>query len=209
MKKILSFISIFVLVFCLVSPVFAVDGYSFDLQYTGTIVKNQAKDANVLLVGVNAPAYTNVIIKVDIAGPATPTILATDNTGTEHDIAQLGYWGPTSGFPVQGDFTNTTPIKATFPEEGNYTITLTLQDVTNNYVAIASRTFTIQVYEDNTGGNIVSNVVDNNVTNGVDNTISELPKTGTSVIEYVMYFMTTVLILSIIGIYINKKRINS
>lgn len=120
-------------------------------------------------------------------------------------LHNFGYWGPTAGFPVQGDFTNTTPIKATFPEEGNYTITLTLQDVTNNYVAIESRTFTIQVYEDNTGGNIVSNVVDNNL----DNSISELPKTGTSIIEYVMYFMIAVLIISIIGIYINKRRINS
>lgn len=208
MRKILSFISIFILVFCLVSPVFAVDGYSFDLQYTGTIVKNQVKDANVLLIGVNAPAYTNVIIKVDVTGPATPTILATDTTGVEHDIAQLGFWGPTAGFPVQGDFTNTTPIKATFPEEGNYTITLTLQDVNNSYTAIASRTFTIQVYEDNTGGNIVGNVVDNTVTNAVDNTIEELPKTGTSVVEYVMYIMAVVIVISIVGIYLNKRRTN-
>lgn len=205
MRKILSFITIFMLVFCLVSPVFAADGYSFDLQYTGTIVKNQAKDAEVLLVGVNATAYTNVIIKVDITGPATPTILATDNTGTEHDIAQLGYWGSTAGFPVQGDFTNTTLVKATFPEEGNYTITLTLQDVNNSYAAIESRTFNIQVYEDNTGGNIVlGNVVDNTV----DNTIEELPKTGTSVIEYVMYIMVVVILLSIVGIYINKRKVN-
>lgn len=208
MRKILSFISIFMLVFCLVSPAFAVDGYSFDLQYTGTIVKNQVKDANVLLIGVNAPAYTNVIIKVDVTGPATPTILATDTTGVEHDIAQLGFWGPTAGFPVQGDFTNTTPIKATFPEEGNYTITLTLQDVNNSYTAIASRTFTIQVYEDNTGGNIVGNVVDNTVTNAVDNTIEELPKTGTSVVEYVMYIMAVVIVISIVGIYLNKRKVN-
>lgn len=205
MRKILSFIIVFMLIFSLVNPVFAVDEYSFDLQYTGTIVKNQVKDAKVLLIGVNAPAYTNVIIKVDITGPATPTILATDSTGVEHDIVQLGHWGPTAGFPVQGDFTNTTPIKATFPEEGNYTITLTLQDVTNSYAAIASKTFTIQVYEDNTGGNIV----DNTVTNVVNNTIEELPKTGTSVIEYVMYIMAVVIILSIIGIHLNKRRVNS
>ena len=104
MKKILSLLLIFMIVICFISPVFAVDGYSFDLQYTGTIVKNQAKDAKVLLIGVNAPAYTNVIIKVDITGPATPTILATDNTGTEHDIAQLRILGTNSRFFCSGRF---------------------------------------------------------------------------------------------------------
>ena len=114
MKKILSFVMIIALVLCSISPVFAVDEYSFDMQYTGTIVKNVEKDSVVILTGVNGTLHTNVQIKVDIIGPATPKLLATDTAGVEHDIAQTGYWGPDGGFAVQGEFENKTPIKATF-----------------------------------------------------------------------------------------------
>ncbi len=209
MKKLLSCIAVVLFIFCSISKVLAVDGYSFDLQYEGTVVKNQEKTGKVLLVGVNAPAYTNVRIKVEMTGPATPKVLATDETGTEYDIAQLGYWGPSAGFAVGGNFRNETPIKVTYPEEGTYTTTLSLIDVTNGNTVITSKTFTVQVYEDNTVGNVVSNTVTNEIGNIVNNnTIEELPKTGTSVIEYVMYIIGLVLILSIIGAYLNKRRIN-
>lgn len=205
MKKLLSFITVFAIVLCSVSVVFAQDEYSFDLQYTGTIVKNVEKDAVVLLTGVNGTPHTNVQIKIDITGPATPKILATDSTGTEFDIAQLGYWGPTAGFAVGGDFVNKTPIKATFVEEGSYTIKLSLVDLANGNAVITTKTFDIEVYEDVPGGNVVSNVVDNTVEG---NTLEELPKTGTSVIEYVMYTIAIVLIISIVGIYLNRRRVN-
>lgn len=204
MKKLLSFIMIFTIVLCSVSIVFAQDEYSFDLQYTGTIVKNVEKDAVVLLTGVNGTPHTSVQIKVDITGPATPKILATDSTGTEYDIAQLGYWGPPSGFAVGGDFVNRTPIKATFIEEGSYTIKLSLVDLANGNAVITTKTFDIEVYEDVPGNNTVSNVIDN----AVGNTIEELPKTGTSVVEYVMYIIAIVLIISIIGMYLNRRKVN-
>lgn len=204
MKKLLSFIMIFTIVLCSVSVVFAQDEYSFDLQYTGTIVKNVEKDAVVLLTGVNGTPHTSVQIKVDITGPATPKILATDSTGTEYDIAQLGYWGPPSGFAVGGDFVNRTPIKATFIEEGSYTIKLSLVDLANGNAVITTKTFDIEVYEDVPGNNTVSNVIDN----AVGNTIEELPKTGTSVVEYVMYIIAIVLIISIIGMYLNRRKVN-
>ena len=206
MKKLLSFVMIFAIVLCSVSVVFAQDEYSFDLQYTGTIVKNVEKDAVVLLTGVNGTPHTSVQIKVDITGPATPKILATDSAGTEYDIAQLGYWGPPSGFQIGGDFVNRTPIKATFIEEGSYTIKLSLVDLANGNAVITTKTFDIEVYEDVPGGNVVSNVIDNAVVEG--NTLEELPKTGTSVVEYVMYIIAIVLIISIIGMYINRKRVN-
>lgn len=201
MKKLLSFIMIFTIVLCSVSVVFAQDEYSFDLQYTGTIVKNVEKDAVVLLTGVNGTVHTNVQIKVDITGPATPKILATDSTGTEYDIAQLGYWGPPSGFAVGGDFVNRTPIKATFVEEGSYTIKLSLVDLANGNAVITTKTFDIEVYEDVPGGNVIGNAVE-------ENTIEELPKTGTSVVEYVMYIIAIVLIISIIGMYLNRRKVN-
>lgn len=200
MKKILSFIIVFTVIICSFNIVFAADGYNIELQYTGTIIKNVEKEAKVLLVGANATPHSNVRIKVDITGPAIPKLLATDSTGVEHDIAQIGYWGPDTGFAVGGDFTNTTDIKATFPEEGTYTITLSLIDVANSNAVIESKRVEIQVYEDN----VSNNTIENNVVNG----INELPKTGRSVVEYAIYVIGLTLILSIIGIYLNKKRIN-
>ena len=204
MKKLLSFLIIFVIVISNSSIIFAADEYSFDIQYTGTVTKNIEKNANVLLVGVGGTLYTNVRIKVDIIGPATPVILATDTNQSEIDIAQEGYWGPPTGFPVQGDFTNTTPIKATFPEEGTYTITLSLINVNNSNSVITSKSFTIEVFED------IPPAVDNVVNNTTQqNTIEELPKTGTSVVEYAMYIIGLAIIIAIVGIYINKKKIRA
>ena len=193
---------ILAVIVCTVSPVFAANEYSFDLQYTGNIIKNVQKDAVVLLTGVNGTLHTNVQIKVDITGPAKPKLLATDSTGAEHDIAQLGYWGPQGGFAVQGDFVNRTPIKATFVEEGNYTITLSLIDLTNNSAVITARTIHLQVYEDQLQQN---NTVSNNVIE--NNMIEELPKTGTGMVEYVVYIGVLGVILWGIGVYLNKQKI--
>lgn len=206
MKKIISFMMIFAIVFCSMSSVFAADEYSFDMEYTGNIIKNIEKDAVVILKGVNAPVHSNVLIKVDIKGPATPKILATDSTGTEYDIAQLGSWGPPSGFAVGGDFENRTPIKATFPEEGSYTITLTLVDVANANQVITSRVFNLEVFEDEAPVNnvVVNDIVPNNTVE--NNMLEELPKTGTSVIEYVTYVIILSIVLWGIGMYLNKRR---
>lgn len=196
MKKILSFMMIIAIMFCMVSPVLAADEYSFDLQYTGNIVKNVEKDAVVLLTGVGGTLHTSVQIKVEITGPALPKLLATDATGVEHDIAQMGYWGPASGFAVQGDFVNKTPIKATFVEEGNYSIKLSLIDLANANAVITTKTFDLQVYEDAVPEN---NVVENNM-------IEELPKTGTSIWEYVAYVAILTVVLWAFGMYLNKRK---
>lgn len=192
--------------FALNGLVFAADEYSFDLQYTGTIIKNEEKNANVLLVGVNGTLHTNVQIKVKITGPATPKILATDSNGTEYDIAQLGYWGPPSGFPVQGDFTNTTPIKATFTEAGTYTIELSLVDVANANSVITSKTFTVEVLSTETpaANNItINNEVLNNTT------VEELPKTGTSIAEFILYTFVFGLLLTGSIIYLNRRNVHN
>ena len=209
MKKIITFVTMFTIVCCIISPVFAANEYKFDLQYTGNIVKNEEKNANVLLIGENALPYAKVQIKVSINGPATPKILANDSLGTEIDIAKEGKWGPDEGFAVQGSFTNTTPVRATFPEEGTYTITLSLVDLSNQSSVIATKTFSLEVYEDaELENNLVPN--DNNIiTNNMieNNMINELPKTGTSITEYVVYITVLSIVLFIIGRYLNKKRI--
>lgn len=196
MKKIISCIMIFAIAVCSMSQVFAVEPYTFDLSYNGSIVKNEEKQAIVVLTGVEGTPYANALIKVKIEGPATPELLATDSLGNQVNIAQTGYWGPVEGFPIGGSFINTTVIKATFPEEGTYTITLSLVDVANNNAVITSKAFTLEVYEDQTP--IVNNVV----------VPEELPKTGTSVFEYVLYTIGIVLVLSMVGVYLRSRRTN-
>ena len=132
MKKIVLPVLICCLLIAFATYSYAADGYTFGLEYEGTIKVNEAKNAKVQLIGTNGPTYTNVRIKVDIQGPSTPKLLATDSAGNEYDIAQLGYWGPDAGFAVQGTFTNVTPVTATFDKAGEYTITLSLIDVSAN-----------------------------------------------------------------------------
>lgn len=203
MRKIASIIITFAIILGITNYSLAANEYSFDLQYTGTVVKNEEKSAKVLLIGKSGTLYSKVRIKVDINGPAKPKLMATDTNNVEHDIAELGYWGPPQGFPVQGDFTNTTPIRATFPEKGKYTITLSLINLENDSV-ITTKSFDVNVTEqaitDNNNNN--TNNTTNNITN---NNIEELPKTGKSIWEYTIFFASVVIILGIVGMYIKSK----
>ena len=202
MKKIVLPVLICCLLVALATFSYAADGYTFGLEYEGTVKVNEAKNAKVQLIGTNGPTYTNVRIKVDITGPGTPTILAYDSTGVQHDIVQLGYWGPDAGFAVQGTFTNETPVVATFNTAGNYTIVLSLVNVANNNEVIATRSINLTVEAANTGNtvgnavgntvsNTVSNTVNNTVNNMTNNTVTEIPKTGTGIFEYILCFVIT------------------
>lgn len=198
LKKIVSIILILIIGLGIANYSLAANEYSFDLQYTGTVVKNEEKNANVLLIGQNGTLYPKVRIKVDINGPATPKIMATDSNDVEHNIAELGYWGPAEGFAVQGDFTNTTPIRATFPEAGKYTIKLSLINLTDGSV-ITTKSFEVDVIsEEVPPENVISNEIVNN--------IEELPQTGTSIFEYIAYFSIIVIIFGVVGMYIYRKR---
>ena len=174
----------------------------FDISYDGEVKINEEKDAIIILAGENTPVHTNVRVKVDIEGPATPKILATDSLGNELDIAELGYWGPDAGFAIGGTFSNETPIRATFTEEGTYTITLTLIDVQNANDILSQRVFGINVVGDEP---IVNEVV-NQVTNEIANEpVQELPKTGTSLTEYAMY-ATLILVVIYLWYQIRERR---
>jgi len=181
--------------------VYAADEYTFDLEYQGAIVVNEEKDAAVTLTGVNGPTYTNVLIKVNIEGPATPKLLAYDSTGTEYDIAQLGSWGPPSGFAVQGSFTNRTPIRATFTKAGEYKFTVSLVDLNNSNAIITSREFTLQVSD-------VEDTTTNNTITNTENTVTEIPKTGLSFGEMIMPIMAIVSII-LVGTIVAKKKYNN
>lgn len=220
MKKIILPVLICCLLVLTATLSYAADGYSFGLEYEGTIKVNEAKNAKVQLIGTNAPAYANVRIKVDITGPGTPKLLATDSNSVQHDIAQIGYWGPDAGFAVQGTFTNETPVIATFDKAGNYTIVLSLVNVANNNAVITTRsinltveaanadnTNTVQNTVNNVIGNTVKNTIENNtVGNIVNNTVTEIPKTGTGIFEYTLCFIITAATIGIGYVLIRSNK---
>ena len=189
--------------------VYAADEVSFIISYDGIVVENEAKAVNIVLEGKSAPTYTQVRVKVDVSGPATPTLIAKDSLGADIDIAQTGYWGPAQGFPIQGDFKNETPVTATFPKAGEYTITVSLLDLANSNTVITTKTITVDVQEQAVMTNTIENTITNTVENTVENTVNneevtELPKTGTSLVEYVIYAL--VILAFVYMIYSIKKK---
>ena len=202
MKKVFTLLLVFLFTFTFTS-VYAADEFTFDLTYTGDVIKDQEKSATVVLKGTNAPTYTNVRIKVDITGPATPTIFAYDSQGTKIDIAQTGYWGPDAGFAVAGTFENTTPIQATFSKEGTYTITLSLIDIANNNNVITSKVFTVNVESDLVDNNDINEANDTN-----ENNVTEIPKTGTSIGEYAV-MCAVIFAVCYFGYFIYRKKVIS
>ena len=179
----------------------AAEEYSFELEYTGEIIANEEKDAAVSLIGVNGTQYTNVRIKVEVTGPATPKLIATDSLSNQIDIAETGYWGPDGGFPIQGSFTNRTPIKATFPMAGDYSIKLSLINLNNSNNAIITRDFQIHVSEPETNTPTENTIIGNTT----ENIITEIPKTGLSFGEMGIYAIFAVLIIVIAYMLYMKK----
>jgi len=174
----------------------------FDVIYEGSIKVNQEKETLIVLAGENTPLHSNVRVKVDIEGPAKPKLMATDSAGNVIDIAQEGFWGPASGFPIQGTFRNETKVISTATEPGTYTFTLSLLDVQNNNDILAQKAVTFQVQPDTPP---ITNVTINETVNEIVNEpMPELPKTGTSLIEYVVYIV--VLSVIIYAVYQIRER---
>ena len=170
------------------------NGYEFIVAFEGEVKKDTPKNATVTLRGTNATPYTNVQIKVEqLSGPSTPEILATDSAGNTYNIAEIGAWGPPSGFAVGGSFENVTPIIATYDVAGTYVSRISLVDVNNSNAVITSTEFTVNVTDDtvaDTNNTVNNNVVTNNTI--ANNTVTEIPKTGTSIWTYM--FVAIVLI---------------
>lgn len=177
----------------------------FDISYEGEVKVNEEKSTLIILAGENTPIHTNVRVKVDIDGPATPKLLATDSLGTQIDIAQWGYWGPETGFAIGGTFSNETPVKATFTEAGAYTIKLSLLDVQNGNDILAEKQVTIQVREDTPNTPAVNETVNELVNEIVNEPVEELPKTGTSLIEYAIYAIILFVVIYL-GYQIRERR---
>lgn len=193
MKKLSCFIATILFILSVISiQVNAAAELEFELKYDGGIVVNETKEGSVILRGTNASTYSNVRVKVDVEGPGTPKLIATDTNQQEFDLVDIKYWGPPDGFPVAGTFENETPIKATFPVAGTYTIKLTLVNMQASEAEIISKSFTVEVLEDATNVNEV---------NEPENEVEKLPQTGNSTVEYVMY----IAIVAALVIFVSYK----
>lgn len=193
MKKLSCFIVTILFILSVISiQVNAAAELEFELKYEGDIVVNETKEGSVILRGTNASTYSNVRVKVDVEGPGTPKLIATDTNQQEFDLVDIKYWGPPEGFPVAGTFENETPIKATFPVAGTYTIKLTLVNMQASEAEIISKSFTVEVLEDATNVNEV---------NEPENEVEKLPQTGNSTVEYVMY----IAIVAALVIFVSYK----
>lgn len=210
MKKIIF--TIFILAVYVISGSYIFAGgedYTFSLDYEGVIVAGEQKSGTVTLEGVDSPVQSNVIIKVDITGPATPEILATDSAGVEHDIAKLGYWGPETGFTVGGTFKNETPIKATFKTAGTYEVALSLVDANSSNTEYARNTFTVTVVSTTNNDTQDDNKTEDpngGLTDGNEEIeeVEKLPQTGNYNIIYISIAAVAIVAITIV-IYIRNS----
>lgn len=171
------------------------------MSYTGDLVKEQEKAMDMVLVGDGTSSgYSKVRIKIEVAGPSTPKLLASDG-GNEVDLVTTGYFGDAAGFAVPATVRNVTPIRATFDKEGEYKITLSLIDKDNADAVLTTKEIVMTVAENapvnNTVANEVANLVENIPTN---DTVEELPKTGASIPELIAY-VTAIVGLVLFAMY--------
>lgn len=188
----------------LCSSVYAADdAYSFDINYTGDIIEDEDKNATVILQATEGTTYSNVRIKVEfLSGPAQPTIIAYDTTGTGYNIVEIGYWGPETGFAVGGTFKNETPVVATYPEAGTYVVRLSLLDLNNQEQVITSKEFTQTVLSATSteiANNVAENMADENAV------IDEIPQTGTSIWVYLSVILVTIGVIYVVSRRLKNK----
>lgn len=125
--------------------------YTIDLTYTGSILKNQAKDMTITTKSSMGRYYDHarLIARATAPSGATAQLLATDEQQVEHDIIDSG-WGDASGYKIGGAVNQVLQARGIFSEIGEYSITLELIDRDNSDSIIASKTTTFTVTEEAT-----------------------------------------------------------
>ena len=128
--------------------------YYFSITAPKTMVVGQNASASAALVGLeSASAYDHALIQITVEGPegAKPQILATDETGKEYNLAEVGQWGPDGGFPVSANYSAKTDLKLVFDQKGTYKATFQLVDLDSGKV-IGAGEKTIEVRNPSSGG---------------------------------------------------------
>jgi len=133
-----------------VAPAPVASTYKFSYEVPAEVIAGRAYTVPVSIEPetVGDFGYNRVRFDVAVTTPegATLQLLATDTNGVEHDVAQIGYWGPENGFPIAADYSATTDFTAIFSDAGEYTITFSLVDLDAGE-ALVTETVNITVRE--------------------------------------------------------------
>ena len=134
------------------------DAYSFTISAPSTMRPNQTAEASATLKGdANAPTYAHALIKITVEAPdgANPKVMAIDSNDVEYNLAEIGQWGPDTGFQVTAGYDVTTPLKLTFDKEGTYKAVFQLVDVdTGKVLGSGEKTITVRTPSSGGGGSV-------------------------------------------------------
>ncbi len=86
----------------------------------------------------------DVRVSVVVSDALLMHLYAKDELNNLFDVAELGFWGPITGFDVTNSYVATTDFTAFFYEAGSYDITLNLIDISSDEV-LSEKTLTIEV----------------------------------------------------------------
>ena len=75
---------------------------------------------------LGAVGYYGVRFEFNATGPGDVIFKATDSEEVEHTFVNSGFWGPSAGFNITADYSDTTDWSMNFSEPGEYNITFSL-----------------------------------------------------------------------------------
>ena len=186
------------------------EDYKLDLNYSGKIVDNEAKEFKLLTTSSMGRNYDNVMLKAEVIEKpenANIKLTALDDTSQEVDVLKDG-WGSTKGYSLGGkDVKNELILTGTFDKIDEYKIKFSVLDKDNSNQVIVQKEFNISVAdkdavenendkpENNEENNNQTTVGNNdNSTNSSnkkeENLPKELPKTGMPQYAYIATIMS-------------------
>ena len=184
--------------------------YTFDLTYSGDIIKNEEKEMVLTYSSPMGRYYekARLVAEAQTTSGGTVRLLGTDESQMEHDIIQSG-WGDSQGYKIGGkDVSQVLNVRGIFSEAGEYTITLKLIDRENSDSTIAEKEFKLTVSKQTTSTTPPTTEEKEPETivppeEIVEEVPSTLPKTGNNV--YIPIVLIIVLLTAIYLIVIAKE----
>lgn len=177
--------------------------YELKLDYTGDIIKEEAKEMEISYSSSMGRYYEHarLIAEATIPNGAEVKLLANDSAGLEFDLLESG-WGDTQGYAIGGkDVKQVLDVRGVFSEAGEYTITLKLINRDNSDAIIAEKTFNLSVKSEATVEEDENVVEEENIITEEEKEEekkpTELPKTGINI-----YASITLILIVLTGSYV-------
>lgn len=188
------------------------EDYKIKLDYTGEIIKEEAKEMEISYSSPMGRYYAHARLIASAITPegAEAKLLANDTASLEFDLLENG-WGDSQGYEIGGkDIKQTLDVRGVFSKEGKYTITLKLIDRDNSDAVIAEETFNIDVRDKTTvedeKDNVIEDEVGENSSEGEkeeEKKPTELPKTG---IDAYAPIALILIVLAVSYVYYIKRK---